>query len=130
MKPVTQKKIDEVVGQALGLAAKAHVWHLSTDNYAAHLAYGELYNLAHDIADGISEPCQGEGYDQGVPSVTVSFTHVDRAVTETEEFCGSSGLGKLLLAVQGAKEYDWLTNIVQGFQGDLYSILYKLKKLS
>jgi hypothetical protein len=130
MKSVTQKKIDEVVGQSLALAAKAHWWHLTTDNYAAHLAYGDLYNLAHTIADGLSEPSQGEDYDPTEPSVKIEYTNVANAIPEIEDFCNKGGLGKILLAVQGAKEYDWLTNVVQGFQGDLYSILYKLKKLS
>jgi hypothetical protein len=129
--PTTNNTINAAVAGALALAAKAHFWHLTTGSYAAHVALRELYDLAHSIADGLSEAAQGEGFDHSKTSLQVEFVPYSGslAIGAIENFCGIE-LGKVLMTIQGAKDLDWLANIVQGFQGDIYKILYKLKKLS
>jgi len=131
MTPTTNRVINDAVTSALALAAKAHFWHLTTGSFASHMALGELYNLAHDIADGLSEPAQGEDFEHSKATVSVDFIpfSLTAAVNDIENFCGIT-LGKVLMTIQGAKDLDWYANIVQGFQDDLYKILYKLKKLS
>ncbi len=131
MTPTTNRIINDAVANALALSAKAHFWHLTTRSYASHVALGDLYALAQDIADGLSEAAQGEGFEHSPTTVAIDYQPYDKArsIGEIENFCSIS-LGKVLMTIQGAKDLEWYANIVQGFQGDIYKILYKLKNLS
>ncbi len=131
MQTTTIRLINDAVANTLVLAAKAHFWHLTTRSYAAHQALGELYSFLHEVADGLSEPAQGEGLEHSAVALQANFQPYTAAqvIGELENFCSIS-LGKVLMGIQGNTDLQWYANIVQGFQGDLYKTLYKLKRLA
>jgi hypothetical protein len=122
--------LNNAVQKSLGLAAKAHVWHLSTTSYAQHMALGDLYAYFHDVADSLSEKAQGFGF--GPPAggaLPIEFTGPDKAISEVEQFC-QMDLRALYNEVEKTPELSWLLNIIDEIEGGLYAILYKLKRLS
>ena len=113
----------ELVYKALAMAATAHHWHLTTQSYARHLAFGELYDYCHDIADTLAEKLMGSGEVFAVDGVKqpLDFTNPDKAIPLIEDFAED---------FEDILEPEWLTNIAQEIQGRLYAILYKLKRLN
>lgn len=126
-------KLFECVFDALSLAATAHHWHLSVSgqgSYARHQAFGDLYELFHSIADTLSESAQGAWmvHPKDRKAGIVAFGSESGAIAQIEQFCDK--LSKLSDSLLDQTGMEWLANEVQGAQGDLYKVLYKLKKLS
>lgn len=137
---VTQSKVNDLVYQALVLAAKAHVWHLAVTgqgSYAQHMALGALYEYFHDIADRISETAQGNDLNP-LPNnfaVRFTFTGPDSAVSDVQSFIDnvqavSEYIDESENEASETSDYDYLENIFQEIIGNLYAHLYKLKKLA
>lgn len=126
MNDLIAPKITAMVNQLLLLSAEAHGWHLKTKSYAQHMAFGELYDYAHDAADSLSEAAQGAGYQPPLtgPAISCSFSAPAKAIPEIERLCGE--LSKL--SDQSAS-VPWFANLVQEVEGNLYKIAYKLKRL-
>lgn len=115
---------DSLTKQLLVLAAVSHFWHLTTPSYARHQAFGELYPLAHDLADKLNEALQGAGVrEPDQTRITVGFTGESGAEGEIE---------KVVMAARKISESKalWVSNIGQEIEAALFGVLYKLKKLS
>ena len=113
----------ELTYKALAMAATAHHWHLTTNSYARHIAFGELYNYCHDIADTLAEKLMGSGeqFSKTNVKLALEFTTPDKAIVLIEDFAEE---------FEDILEPPWLVNIAQEIQGRLYGILYKLKNLA
>ena len=116
----------ELVYKALGMAALAHHWHLlttGTGSYAKHIALGELYEYCHDIADALAEKMLGanETLPDRYKGFELVFNPPTQMIKTIEQFAAE---------FEEITEPPWLQNLAQEIQANLYSHLYKLKRLS
>lgn len=116
----------ELIYKALGMAALAHHWHLTTTgtgSYAMHVALGDVYSYCHDIADSLAEKLMGSGEtcEDRNKGFMLAFTPPSQAVKTLEQFAEE---------FEEITEPPWLQNLAQEIQAGLYGHLYKLKRLS
>lgn len=52
--------MDEIIAELLAARDTAHVLHLRTRSFAAHLALNELYDALVDLVDSLTEMYQGK----------------------------------------------------------------------
>lgn len=107
------KEVHSLVMSLLTLAAKAHVWHLGTKSYSQHKALGDLYGYLHEAADDLAEAAIGDGM----------------AIKETSQAEVENELQRMCDRLAKIKGEEWLTNITQEIDGELYRYLYKIKRL-
>lgn len=113
MDNATKTQVTSLIKAMLSLAIKSHLWHLGTKSYAQHVALGDLYGYLHDAADEIAEKSMGDGLGMSAPDVP-------EMVKEIQAIC--SQLKKI-------KGDDWLMNLAQEIDGNLYQYIYKLERL-
>ena len=66
---------------------QAHIYHLQTNSYAAHVALGAYYDEIVDLADGLVESYQGRyGILRGYQG-QASFKEDENAITYFEALC-------------------------------------------
>jgi hypothetical protein len=103
---------------------QAHIFHLQTTSYAAHVALGTYYDEIIDLADGLVESFQGRyGIMRGYTS-PVSFKEDDQVVPYFE------ALGKYVEAIrQQVPQDSYIQNEIDNVVGLIESTKYKLKFL-
>jgi hypothetical protein len=55
----SHSKLASLIGQGFQTRNYAHLFHLTTDSYAAHAALNQYYDGIIDLLDGIAETYQG-----------------------------------------------------------------------
>lgn len=117
-----EAKLNRVIQAILGLAAKAHFWHLTTDSYAEHIAFGDLYGYAHELVDSLAEPARSAyNYTPCTCTTNVALTSSDKAVSE---------LIALIRLLDTCRDQKWLDALIDDAQAVLHQYVYKLKFLS
>lgn len=103
---------------------QAHIFHLQTTSYAAHVALGTYYDEIVDLADGLVESFQGRyGIIRGYTS-PVSFKEDDQVVPYFE------ALSKYVEAIRQQLPQDsFIQNEIDNVVGLIESTKYKLKFL-
>ena len=115
-----------VVKHALAAAAKAHVWHLTEPSGYRHTVLGELYEMFHEIADTLSEPCQGASSFSplvGQNKFQVNFDDATNAQKGIAEFLES--LEKVRVQANSSGP-DWLASEIEQIQAKLNSVVFRL----
>ena len=110
---------------ALFMSARAHMWHLDTNSYAAHKALQKFYEDLPDLVDAFAEASMSYQMETLQPSGGVyRFDTSDMAVSGLEQF--------LQITKQVHSECQLqpgLTNALENIISLIESTLYKLKHL-
>ena len=116
------KKLNTLIQSLLALSTKAHYWHLTTESYAEHMAFGDLYTYAHDAVDSIAEAARS-AYNLKLCEckLTVDLNDTSRAVAD---------LVSLIRMLDTCRDQDWLNARIDDIQSSLHQYVYKLKFLS
>jgi hypothetical protein len=101
----------------------AHVAHLSTRRYAAHMALGDFYETIIDHADSYAESFQGK---YGLIPIEGKFVQTDKMIEMLEELSTWVVENRPMLYAKTDTE---LANVVDEVAGCINSTLYKLRFL-
>lgn len=122
-----QNNCSGAIAKAVGILfmsrTYAHMAHLKTPSYAAHVALNEFYEAIVDLADSLAEPSQGLYGKLDIPFINVSGS-------VTDPVGALSGHLKMLESTMAECDEDWIMNIFQEIQKQYRSTLYKLAELS
>lgn len=69
--------MEQLISQLFAARDAAHILHLRTRSFAAHMALGELYDALVDLADTLTENIQGKYGIINIPSPVNSFSEGD-----------------------------------------------------
>ena len=127
----TTKNDDKICKDALGKAigilflsrTMAHMSHLQTSSYAAHVALNEFYDGILDLADDLAEAAQGMYGKLDVPFINTNGNIKD-------PISMLQGHLRQLESTMVNCDEDWIMNIYQEIQKLYRSTLYKLTELS
>ena len=110
---------------AIFMYARAHMWHLNTNSYAAHMALGGFYTGLIDLIDAFAEGSMAYMNETVQPTgAAYRFDSVESAVPGLEQFLVITKQLHGTLAEQPG-----LTNILENIMSLTESTLYKLKHL-
>ena len=115
-------KLNKLIQTLLGLSAKAHFWHFTTDSYAEHIAFGDLYGYAHELVDSIIEPARANyGYKPCTCAMNLNLTDPSKSVAE---------IIAIIRLLDTCRDTPWINALIDDAQATLYQYVYKLKFLS
>lgn len=119
--------METLVTELLQARIIVHIFHLrvkGSGSFAAHLAFGELYELASDFADKLAEQWQGLNQDLLNYPSNMSFEIPERGneIVYIQEL-----LSKIDIAINQLDNKDKITsNILQDLGAQIRQIIYKL----
>lgn len=115
------KKLDQLLTASLGMAAKAHFWHLTTPSYAQHIVFGELYGFFHDTADRFTETARG-AWDYKPANRTSAVAYHQDALSDIKKYID-------LLENCYCTDEPWWNAIIDEIAEHLKKVIYQLKYL-
>ncbi len=117
-----KEAIAKMIGIMFMSRTYAHMAHLKTSSYAAHVALGGFYDSIVGLSDGLAEAVQGKYGKLDIPfmelkgSIDSPVDGIESHLTMIDNLCKKC-------------EEDWIDNIVQEIQAMYRSTIYKLKEL-
>lgn len=103
-------------------ATTAHIMHLQTRSYAAHVALNEFYEAMPDLADAVAEAYQGK-YGL-ITGYTSDYTLAKDPVAFLQDLMG------FVEANRDFCEDSEIQNLIDSIADQIASTMYKLKFLS
>lgn len=117
--------LSEFAHEAIHKVACAHMWHLQTNSYAAHEAFGDFYEELSDLADTFLEACIGVNGPINPVDTMFDFKPIDEAIDYIKEFhCSANELH------HSFQDSPTLTNPLEDIMTLCASTVYKLQYLS
>lgn len=72
--------MEQIISQLFAARDAAHILHLRTRSFAAHMALGELYDALVDLADALAENIQGKYGLLSIPTPAQMFSDTDAVI--------------------------------------------------
>jgi hypothetical protein len=72
--------MEQLISQLFAARDAAHILHLRTRSFAAHMALGELYDALVDLADALAENIQGKYGLLDIQHPTQMFSDTDAVI--------------------------------------------------
>lgn len=124
------KKLTEmlaiVIKQTLATAAQAHMWHLTEPSGYRHKILGKLYDMLHDVADSLSEPCQGfSSFNPLTGQNKFPITFDDATNAQKGIAALMESLEKVRMQAKNSGP-DWLESEIEQIQAKLNMFIFRL----
>ena len=115
----------ELVTRCFAARTAAHIAHLSTHRYAAHIALGEFYDAVVDLADRFCEVYQGHfGMIEGFPNTLPPPPGTDSVI-----FIKELAAWAVSNRAKASRDRTDLANIIDEITALCGSAVYKLTNL-
>lgn len=117
------KAAAKFIATLLHSATVAHLMHLQTRSYAAHVALNEFYDAMPDLVDAVAEAYQGKY------GLITGYTDKDFSI-EKEPVGYLQALSGFVEANRDFCEDSEIQNLIDAIADQIDSTMYKLKFLS
>lgn len=117
--------MEQLIAGLFAARDTAHILHLKTRSFAAHMALGELYDGLVDLADCLAEVHQGKYGIMNIQRSKLSFSDHDN-ITFIKELAAWVEQGRALISMEDTHILNEWDNVISC----VYKTKYKLENLS